>query len=78
MIYFDNAATTKPNGECLVKAQKYLTEQYYNPSALYAEGYNLRLELNRAKSEILSCVCSPRDFEVIITSCGTEADNHAL
>lgn len=78
MIYFDNAATTKPDEECLEKAKKYLTEQYYNPSALYAEGYNLHLDLNQAKSDILSCVCSPRDFDLIITSCGTEADNQAL
>ncbi len=78
MIYFDNAATTKPDVECLAEAQKYLTEQYYNPSALYAEGYNLRLELNKAKEEILACICNPREFELIITSCGTEADNQAL
>ncbi len=40
MIYFDNAATTRPNGECLKKAEKYLYNDYFNPSALYAEGYS--------------------------------------
>ncbi len=78
MIYFDNAATTKPDSECLADAQKYLTEQYYNPSALYAEGYNLRLDLNSAKKEILSCICTPQEFDLVFTSCGTEADNHAV
>ncbi|MGN0812698.1 MAG: cysteine desulfurase family protein [Candidatus Coproplasma sp.] len=78
MIYFDNAATTKPDCECLKKAEKYLTEYFYNPSALYAEGYALHRELEETRKNILNLVASDTNFELIFTSCGSEADNHAL
>lgn len=78
MIYLDNAATTKPDGECLKQAEKYLTESYYNPSALYAEGYNLHLELKQTRKNILNLIADDRNYDLIFTSCGTEADNHAV
>ncbi|MCD8201119.1 MAG: cysteine desulfurase [Clostridia bacterium] len=78
MIYLDNAATTKPDAECLKKAKKYLYEDFYNPSSVYKEGYDLKLDLLAAKEEIISHIANPRDFDLIVTSCGTEADNHAL
>jgi cysteine desulfurase len=78
MIYLDNAATTKPNEQCLEQAKKYLYESYYNPSALYAGGYNLQLELKSARKNILSTIANEGNYELIFTSCGTEADNHAV
>ena len=78
MIYFDNAATSKPDEECLKRAEKYLYSEYYNPSALYAEGYNIQLELREARKNILSLVSVGGNFDLIFTSCGTEADNQAV
>ena len=78
MIYFDNAATTRPDSECLAAAGEYLTQKFYNPSALYAEGYNLHLELEEDRRGILSHVADPDEYSLVITSCGTEADNHAV
>lgn len=78
MIYLDNAATTRPDAECLSKAYKYLTEFYYNPSALYAEGYNLHREITSARHNILNTVADCEAYELIFTSCGTEADNQAI
>ncbi|MBD5632725.1 MAG: cysteine desulfurase [Clostridia bacterium] len=78
MIYLDNAATTKPDRECLEAAQQFLTENYFNPSALYAEGYNVQLSLREAGKNILSCVADSERFGIIFTSCGTEADNQAV
>lgn len=78
MIYFDNAATSKPDEECLKRAEKYLYNDYYNPSALYAEGYNIQLELREARKNILSLVSAGTNFDLIFTSCGTEADNQAI
>ena len=77
MIYLDNAATTRPDGQCLDKAKQFIYENYYNPSALYAEGYNLHLTLKRAKKDILHCIAND-NFDITVTSCGTEADNHAV
>lgn len=78
MIYLDNAATTKPDEECLKKAEKYLYTDYYNPSAVYAGGYNLHKELASAKENIISTIADSENFGLIFTSCGTEADNQAL
>lgn len=78
MIYLDNAATTKPDEECLRSAEQYLTEYFYNPSALYAEGYTLHKEITKARSEILNTIANDKDFQIIFTSCGTEADNMAV
>lgn len=77
MIYLDNAATTRPDRGCLEEAQQFIYQNYYNPSALYAEGYNLHIMLKQARANILSLIADD-NFEVIFTSCGTEADNHAL
>lgn len=78
MIYLDNAATTKPDCECLKKAEKYLTQYFYNPSALYAEGYALHREIEESRKIILNTIANDANFELIFTSCGSEADNHAL
>ena len=78
MIYLDNAATTKPLDSGVKYAEKYLYENFYNPSALYAEGYKLHRELAQSRTNILQTICNPKDFQLIITSCGTEADNQAL
>ncbi len=78
MIYFDNAATTKPSARALERANTFLTEKYYNPSALYAEGYALQGALKQARSALLSEVADENAFEWIFTSCGTEADNQAI
>ena len=78
MIYLDNAATTKPDEANVKAAEKYLLSEYYNPSALYAEGYNLHLELKQARRNILSCIADENNFSLVFTSCGTEADNHAV
>ena len=78
MIYLDNAATTKPDEGCVKAAEKFLLSQYYNPSALYAEGHNLHLELKEASRNILSLIADESNFSLIFTSSGTEADNQAV
>ncbi len=78
MIYLDNAATTKPDETCLKQAEKYLHEDYFNPSALYRCGYGLQRELKSARENILSLIADSENFELIFTSCGSEADNQAV
>lgn len=78
MIYFDNAATTKPDVECLKMAEKYLYSDFYNPSSLYKDGYKLQSEIKAAKKNILSLIANEENFDLIFTSGGTEADNHAI
>ena len=78
MIYLDNAATTRPSVGALEKAQGYLTENFYNPSALYRAGFALQSELKKARSVLLSKVADESSFELVFTSCGTESDNQAI
>jgi len=78
MIYLDNAATTKPDRECLERAEKYVSDNFYNPSALYAEGYALHRELEQTRKNLLNLIANEANFEIIFTSCGTEADNQAI
>ena len=78
MIYLDNAATTKPNALAIERAHVYLTEEFYNPSAMYREGFAMQNELKKARSALLSYIANEREFEWVFTSCGTESDNHAV
>ncbi len=78
MIYMDNAATTKPCGEAFARATEYVTEKFYNPSALYREGFALQSDLKRVRSVLLSKVADESAFEWIFTSCGTESNNQAI
>ena len=78
MIYLDNAATTKPNEESVRAAEKFILSEYYNPSALYAEGYNLHLEIKKARSNLLSLIADDEKYSLIFTAGGTEADNQAI
>ena len=77
-IYLDNAATTKPNAVALDQARVFTNEQFYNPSALYKEGFHLVGELKKARSFLLTKIADERDFELVFTSCGTESDNQAI
>ena len=78
MIYLDNAATTKPNARAIEKAKAYLTDNYFNPSASYKEGFALQTELKKARASLLSHIADEGLFELIFTSCGTESDNTAV
>ncbi|MBE5746782.1 MAG: cysteine desulfurase [Clostridiales bacterium] len=78
MIYLDNAATTKPNKGAFDRATAYVTEKFYNPSALYKEGFAMQGELKKARSVLLSRVADESAFELVFTSCGTESDNQAI
>ena len=78
MIYLDNAATTKPCEKAFERAKAYVTEKFYNPSALYREGFAIQGELKKARSVLLSKVADESSFELIFTSCGTESNNQAV
>ena len=78
MIYMDNAATTKPSITAFERARIFAEEKFHNPSGLYNEGFALQGELKKARSALLCKVADETAFELIFTSCGTEADNQAI
>lgn len=77
MIYFDNAATTRPNENALDFAKQFNDDFYFNPSALYRAGINVANELKKTKDVILQSL-GTTSHEVIFTSCGSEANNLAI
>ena len=78
MIYLDNAATTKPSKSAFEKAAVFVDVQFYNPSALYKEGYNVQGELKKARLSLLGKIADETAFELIFTSCGSESNNQAI
>ncbi len=77
MIYFDNAATTKPFENSIRLAEKFNNDAYYNPSTLYSVGLSCAREIKSAKESILKNL-GAKDCDVLFTSCGTESDNQAI
>ena len=78
MIYLDNAATTRPSEVALAHAKTYLTEEYFNPSALYSGGFRVSGMLKEARKNLVSMVADPSKFELAFASGGTEGDNQAI
>lgn len=76
MIFFDNASTTKCTESSVEIVKKYLTDYYFNPSALYHESLVLKQELEKARNTILKKLRG--EGKIIFTSGGTESDNIAL
>ena len=77
MIYLDNSATTKPCAEAVEAMTAALTEQWGNPSALYAFGIDAAKQLRQARTQVAAAMGAEPD-RVFFTSGGTEADNWAI
>lgn len=78
MIYFDNAATTRPDKRATELACEYAQEFYFNPSASYREGLKVKNELKSIRERLICYISDPSEVSLVFTSCGTEADNQAL
>lgn len=78
MIYLDNAATTRPDERAVRAAMQYLKDDFFNPSALYREGFAAHQALEAARADILSCVVPTGGYDLIFTASGSEADNQVL
>ena len=78
MIYLDNAATTKAYEECNEIINKYNTENYFNPSAMYKVGFSLQQEFNKVRENIIKTLQGEEDGKVIFTGSATEANNLAI
>ena len=76
-IYFDHNATTPLRPEVLALMQRYLAEEFGNPSSLHSFGQRAKAGLEEARGRLANGLgCAPE--EVHFTSGGTEADNWAL
>ncbi len=77
MLYFDNAATTKPDPRVVSKINEYLTTYYGNPSSSHSLG---RMSCDAVEEARLNCAltigCTPN--EILFTSGATESNNLAI
>ena len=76
-VYADNAATTCVSKTALDAMMPYLTEQYGNPSSLYAFGQKAK-EALEASRETVAHYLNADPKEITFTSGGSEADNQAI
>ena len=75
--YFDNAATTKLDSEVLNEMLPFLTENYANPSSIYAVGKEAKEAITIARMKIADAI-NAKVNEIYFTSCGSESDNLAI
>lgn len=76
-VYADNAATTAPLPEVIEEMMPYLKEKWGNPSSIHSKGNEAKKALNAYREKIALLLDCEKD-EIYFTSCGTEADNHAI
>jgi len=76
-IYLDNSATTRPFDEVVEAMKRCMTENFYNPSALYAPAVHAERELTETRRTIAASL-QANEKNVIFTSGGTESDNLAI
>lgn len=77
MIYFDNAATTKPFDEVIELINKVNRNLYGNPSSVHSLGAKAKAELENARNEIASLLNCKND-EIFFTSGATESINWVI
>ena len=77
IIYLDNAATTPVYPEVVKEMNKYMLEEYGNPSSAHVLGEQAQKAIESAKKAIASEIGS-KGNEIIFTSGGTEANNIAI
>lgn len=77
MIYLDNAATTRVDEKTALIVKEYLSEQFYNPSALYNQAVDVARDIKTARIELADLLGVSAD-ELYFLSSGTEADNAVL
>ncbi|MDR3050272.1 MAG: cysteine desulfurase [Oscillospiraceae bacterium] len=76
-VYLDNSATTPVLPQVWARVQAAMAEGYFNPSAAYAPAAAAERALDACRSALRGAL-GARDYGVIFTSGGTEADALAL
>jgi cysteine desulfurase len=76
-LYLDHAAATPLSEKAREAMLPFLTEEFGNPSALYALGQQAAAAVDEARTKVAK-VLGARPENIIFTSGGTEGDNLAL
>jgi cysteine desulfurase len=76
-VYFDCNATTGIEPEVLEAMLPYLAEEFGNASSIHGFGQRARGAVETAREQVAALI-GARAQEIVFTSGGTEADNHAI
>lgn len=76
-VYFDNAATTPLHPKVIEVMNKYLNEEFGNPSSIHSYGRKARVVVEESRENIANFI-SANPSEIYFTSGGTEANNFTL
>lgn len=78
VVYVDNNATTMTAPEVFEAMKPFLTEQYGNPSSMYAFGGKIQKHIESSREAVADFLGIRDPQEILFTSCGTESDNTAI
>jgi cysteine desulfurase len=78
MIYLDHLTTTPPLTEVVDAMQPWLRGQFGAPASLHKLGLEARDAIDAARERLAKLVNAAEPEEIIFTSSGTEAINHAV
>jgi cysteine desulfurase len=76
-VYFDHNATTPVDPEVLEAMLPFLSAEYGNASSIHTFGQRARSAVETARERVAALI-GARAQEIVFTSGGTEADNHAI
>lgn len=76
-IYLDYAAATPTDSAAIEAMSPYISNSFFNPSAVYQAAREVRKDLEVARATVAN-VLGAKDQEVIFTAGGTEANNIAI
>ena len=77
IIYLDHNATTPVDSEVRDAMLPFLSDNFGNPSSIYAHGREARQAVGAAREKVAKLI-NAQPEEIIVTSGGTEADNLAI
>jgi cysteine desulfurase len=76
-VYLDHNATTPVDPEVLDAMLPYFSSEYGNASSIHTFGQRARAAVETAREQVAALI-GARPQEIVFTSGGTEADNHAI
>ena len=76
-VYLDHNATTPVDPEVLDAMLPYFSGEYGNASSIHTFGQKARAGVETAREQV-AALLGARPQEIVFTSGGTEADNHAI
>src|SRR5689334_7835616 len=76
-VYLDHNATTAVEPEALDAMLPYLSGEFGNAASIHTFGQKARAAVETAREQVAALI-GARPQEIVFTSGGTEADNHAI